>query len=339
MVGVDIATLTGRLSQTLFAEPPSAEFTARVAAGKLDTAGAVGCFAREMLADPMAEHGIARFIEQWIGPFDLVSALERAKNPSPVDTAASMTEATFAFASEAILRGDGLLSNLLLDRYAYLNDLNGAWYGDSTLTQRTLRRVELDVSQRVGLFTREYFLAGTGKGSGIVARGLKIRRKLLCGDVPPPPPDLMASFTDNGVETKRAQLEAHATNPPCVGCHQVFDPIGYAFTQFDAFGAFQPTEYGVPVDTSAEIVSAGALDGTYAGIEDMMTAIAGDPDVHACVVEHWFNYVFQRPVDPPEISDAARFIVTKATTPEGFSLREMIVLTTETPGFIGEAGR
>jgi hypothetical protein len=253
-----------------------------------------------------------------------------------------MREATFAFASEAILLGDGLLSNLLLDRYAFINDLNGKWFDEMPPNGRTLTRVDLDVSQRVGLFTREYFLAGTGSGTRIVRRGLAIAEDLRCLEVPDPPPgaNLSLPIDPKPVPSSiREALSAHVSDPACAGCHILMDPAGYAFGQFDALGAFNTTENGAPIDTSVEIASAGASTGVYAGIEDMMAAFARDPEVHACVVEHWFNYVFQRPRGALVVSEAARSIVQKATTKSGFSLREMIISTTETPDFIGPQRR
>ena len=90
----------------------------------------------------------------------------------------------------------------------------------------------------------------------------------------------------------------------------MMDPIGLAFESFDAIGKYRTTENGATIDLSGSIVSSagGALDGTFTGVRELATKLAGSDQVRDCVATQWFRYAAGRTEEVPDgcsLTDAA----------------------------------
>jgi hypothetical protein len=95
-------------------------------------------------------------------------------------------------------------------------------------------------------------------------RGKWIMDNLL-GAPPPNPPPNTPPLKDNAEGSKplpvRTRLEEHRTNPACVGCHKLMDPIGLALENFDAVGAWRIHDSGFPVDPTGTLIDGTKVDG------------------------------------------------------------------------------
>ena len=80
------------------------------------------------------------------------------------------------------------------------------------------------------------------------------------GTPPPPPPPGVPTLeeteeaTDGRVLTTRERMEIHRANPACSSCHNVIDPIGLAFENFDVTGAWRARDQGNLVETEGALV-------------------------------------------------------------------------------------
>lgn len=147
---------------------------------------------------------------------------------------------------------------------------------------------------RAGLLSHTSILAlhsHPGRSSATL-RGKFVREVVLCQDVPTPPANIDFSIvqdTTGGLKTARERLEAHVINEACAGCHNLMDPIGLAFENFDAIGAFREQENGVTIDASGE------LDGVaYDGPVGMGEATRDHPELGPCLVRTLFRYTVGR---------------------------------------------
>ncbi len=155
-------------------------------------------------------------------------------------------------------------------------------------------------SPRAGLLSHVSVMAlysHTGRSSATL-RGKFVREVLLCQDVPTPPANIDFSIvedTTGELRTARARLEAHVTSEACSGCHNLMDPIGLAFENFDAIGAFREEENGVTIDASGE------LDGvSYDGPVGVGEALHDHPELGPCLVRTLFRYSVGRDATPDE---------------------------------------
>jgi hypothetical protein len=128
-------------------------------------------------------------------------------------------------------------------------------------------------------------------GSSPIHRGLMVRERMLCQDLPPPPPGIVveAPPVDPSLTTKE-RFTAHSEVEPCTACHNMIDPIGYGFEHFDGVGRYRETENGTPIDVTGEIFSSLPLAGTFDGIEELAIKLAESEDVQACYTLQWFRY-------------------------------------------------
>ncbi|MEM7136483.1 MAG: DUF1588 domain-containing protein [Myxococcota bacterium] len=128
--------------------------------------------------------------------------------------------------------------------------------------------------------------------SSATLRGKFVREVLLCQDVPTPPADIDFSIvedTESELRTARDRLEVHVANESCAGCHNLMDPIGLAFENFDATGVYRETENGVTIDATGE------LDGvSYDGPVEASEAIRNHPNLGPCFVQTLFRYTVGR---------------------------------------------
>src|SRR5262249_22676093 len=89
-----------------------------------------------------------------------------------------------------------------------------------------------------------------------VKRGKFILENLLNAEVRPPPPDVPElSEAKDAIASAplRKRMEVHRTNPDCAVCHQKMDPIGFAFENFDAIGAWRGKDGAFEIDPSGTL--------------------------------------------------------------------------------------
>ncbi len=127
-----------------------------------------------------------------------------------------------------------------------------------------------------------------------IARGLFVRRGLLCQDVPPPPNTIIPALPpiQPGLST-RDRLEQHTGNATCKGCHDQIDPPGYVFENWDQVGRFRAMDSGKPIDTSATMINAGDLDGAFAQGDTFLQRVGGSADVHRCFAEKYLTFALE----------------------------------------------
>jgi hypothetical protein len=133
-----------------------------------------------------------------------------------------------------------------------------------------------------------------------VQRGLFIRSRLLCDEVPAPPPSALASVPNPGDRsvTNRKKYAQHATAPQCAGCHQFMDPIGFGLENFDCVGRHQKTDNGFPVDASGSLVGTD-VDGPFTGPAELGTKLAGSAQVRRCFAQNLWRAAMGRAVVLP----------------------------------------
>ena len=79
---------------------------------------------------------------------------------------------------------------------------------------------------------------------------------------PPPPPDVPNLPLDKELTgSLRKVMEQHRANPVCASCHQRMDPIGFAFENFDAIGAWRDKDGRFAIDPSGVLPDGKAFQG------------------------------------------------------------------------------
>ncbi|MFP6765422.1 MAG: DUF1588 domain-containing protein, partial [Planctomycetaceae bacterium] len=126
-----------------------------------------------------------------------------------------------------------------------------------------------------------------------VKRGKWVLEQLL-GTPPPPPPSNVPELEPDGREltgTLREQMEQHRKEPACATCHAAMDPLGFAFENYDAIGAWRTQDREQDIDASGELP-----DGTtFSGPQDLKALLLTRKDQFTkCLTEKMLVYALGR---------------------------------------------
>jgi hypothetical protein len=163
------------------------------------------------------------------------------------------------------------------------------------------RRVPVTIDARRGLLGHGSMLAVTSHAerTSPVLRGKWVLENLLGQPVPPPPPDVpqLADAAQAKPTTLRQQMELHRATPVCASCHKVMDPIGFAFENFDAVGAWRTHEPGGPIDASGQLADGTEIE----GVTDLRRSIVARPELFVgTMAEKMLIYALGRGVESPD---------------------------------------
>jgi hypothetical protein len=154
-----------------------------------------------------------------------------------------------------------------------------------------LQKVTLNSRERQGILSHPAFLSvhSTLTNSGIVKRGVFALEQLLCQELPDPPGDVMPVPAPEGVDpaltSERDLLQiTHSAQTACIACHQVIDPAGFGFENFDAIGRYRTVEKGsVAIDASGILDNVGEQTLVYANSAEYAEALVTSPQMNTCV--------------------------------------------------------
>jgi hypothetical protein len=280
------------LSYLLLASPPDDALTAAAASNALLTPDQVEAQARRLLADPRAHGQVARFFREWfeIGP----SNKDGMVYPNFTTVDPSFLKETPALVDDVIFNGDGTLKSLLLADYTFVDQTLATFYGlPVSVPSGTLLKVPLAGSNRTGVLSHASFLSvhGDQTMSSPILRGVFVRRRLLCENLPPPPAGVNVTppMPTPGA-TSRQLFDAHVSNPNCSGCHSLIDPIGNGFENFDGEGHYRTTDNGQPVDASGVVASTEDANGNFTGVLQLAQLLAQSHEVGSCFGRMVFRF-------------------------------------------------
>lgn len=273
LTGWEVATA---LSFTLWGTTPDAHLLELAGDGTLDTPEGVTATATEMLSDLRALDAAADLVEVWLDTAPLASV---ARDELSSELRSEMQHETRDLVID-VARNGGTLADLMTSRKTFIGPELAAHYGLSGTGE-----VELDGVKYGGLLTQASVLTTHGRpsGSGPVQRGVLIRERLLCEDLPPPPSNLDVSPPEvDPTLSTREEFSEHSVNPECSVCHDRIDPLGFAFEHYDELGRYRDYDGGHEID------DAGAVDDvSFTGPFELADTLLADARFRSCFVSTW----------------------------------------------------
>jgi hypothetical protein len=331
----EIAT---ELSYMLWGTMPDAELTAAADQGMLETEAQIDAQAKRLLQDPRSDAIIERFVTSWLELDRLDSA---PKDPMTYpewneQLRTSLRTETLTFVKHVIRTGEGTLPELLDASYTFVNAELAAYYGvpAPTVPAGQFGMVSLAGTNRAGLLTHASILATHGKpaGSSPVHRGELVREHLLCQPLPPPPPGIVAQPPPiDPTKSTRERYSTHSTESLCRSCHELVDPIGFAFENFDGIGRYRADESGLPIDATGEIVSTTSTNSKFDGAPELASILASSPDVQACYARQWIRYGYGL-LDEGPLSCLSNSVATDFQN-GNLKVLDLLISLTKTPHF------
>ena len=280
-----------RLSFLLRNSTPDDELLAAAERGDLNTAQGVVAAAQRLLDNKEAtEQMLSELYAEYL-ELSLLDKVSFPKEMNPGGTIAqAMRDEVLEIVKRVALRDSDDMRTIFTTRSFAPNDELATLYGMSPPVQPLMAAELPQDSPRGGLLTTGALLTLHNRPTRTspTIRGLFVRQRLLCGNVPPPPPGIpvIAEAADAPAASIREKLEQHRSDPACAPCHRAMDPIGLGMEDFDQYGRHRAMyEDGVRIDPK------GDLDGTmFTGARELSARLAEDPRVMECLVRQFYRY-------------------------------------------------
>ncbi|HEY7310825.1 MAG TPA: DUF1592 domain-containing protein [Gemmataceae bacterium] len=284
--------LASRLSYFLWSTMPDEELFSLAARNELrkNLDRQIG----RMLADPKSVAFEQNFAGQWLTLNKLDSVTPDAKTFPGFDAELrdAMRKETELFFAAVVKEDRGILDLLDAD-FSFVNERLARHYGIEGVKGKDFQRVKLPAN-RGGILTHASILTLTSNPTRTspVKRGKWVLDQILNTPPPPPPPDVPELKEEKRLTgSLRQVMEMHRANAVCASCHQKMDPIGFAFENFDAVGAWRDRDGKAAIDPS------GTLPGgrSFKGPAELKTILKGKKDLFGrCLTEKMLTYALGR---------------------------------------------
>jgi hypothetical protein len=314
---LDPAALASQLAYHYWRTMPDDALLRSAERGELDTDEGIAAVVDRMLADPRAERSLRTFVYEW---FDL-GALR------PLDTLVG--DPVFdAFAGDALPSPDlrQAMIDDVLDSFVYHTKHAGT-YADWLASPYSFARApelaaiygvppwegadappRFPAGTRAGMLTRAALLASGSANTRPILKGVFIRKRLLCDEVPPPPgnannfpPQLSPDLTTREVVEKLAEQP----DSSCASCHTYrIDPLGFATENYDALGRLRSEQRlfsaggaevrRKPVNTRAVPRVSLHDDTPVEGAPELLGLILASGKGEACFARQYVRFIFGR---------------------------------------------
>jgi len=315
--------VASRLSYFIWGSMPDQALFDAAASGTLVSDADIAGQAQRMLADAKARDAATAFFREWLEIDQLAPLPKDAKTYPDYNDAlkAALVGGTEAFTQSVLFDGGGKLETLLSADYTFSNQTLAKVYGNGA-TGMTFSKTMLDPSQRLGLLMEPSFLtlAGSPDGSNPVKRGKAVYTKLLCGVLPPPPPNVPPAKPATAGGTTRQRFTEHDQNECAKGCHMLMDPIGYAFEHYDGIGRYRTMDNGQPVDSTGTLNIDG-VDKSFADSVELTKILSTSDTVRSCFAKQWFRFAVGRNETDADAASLAGIATAFATNQ--FDMRDL----------------
>jgi hypothetical protein len=329
-----------RLSYMLWGSMPDASLLAAAGNGELSTPEGIATHARRLTDDPRFGARVSDYHFLWL---QLGALAEGSKDPelfpdySP-ELVSSMRAETERFVQETTLGEGGSLTALLTAPYTFVDSRLAAVYGIEGEFGSELTRVELGPDDaRAGLLTQGSFLTGHSSAdnrTSPILRGVFVLRRLLCQDIPDPPPNAQSTEpppSPTPIVTTRDFFAWKTSMAACQGCHTQINPVGFAFEDFDAIGRHRTDENGEAIDARGTL-NLGGMRLDFEGGKQLAQQIASSPEAQACYAQNWLRYLWGRADTSADLRTLAT--ITKNLRSAGYGVRELLFDISASAAFI-----
>ncbi|CAA6813118.1 MAG: Unknown protein [uncultured Sulfurovum sp.] len=194
--------------------------------------------------------------------------------------------------------------DLFVNEYMMSNEVISNYYGEGMSNSESFEKVPA-TSKRYGVLTLGAIASkyANSEESHPFKRGNFVLARLMChplglpgngGDVP--------AIIDHAGENQRDRYAQHVNDPSCATCHNVMDPIGFTWENYDGSGRYRTSEYhseehGGPkvIDTSVTLKGLLTFDEaethSATSIRDVSEIIAESDRGPECMALQYYRYI------------------------------------------------
>ncbi len=295
--------LASKLSYFLTGGPPDAQLVALADSGQISDSQVLSAQVDRLLSTSGARSMVQRLFRESYG-YDI---FDQFSYSSDFLNGISTTGLQNAMISEL----DGFFTNLVIDQSSNFESLftsrqtNITHAGLRSIYQTSTSGASTLSEERAGFLNRAAMLAKrSGYRASPIKRGLHVLEHVLCTEVGAPPPSAPTSLPpiEGGVVTTRENTErsSEVQGSSCVACHSRFNPLGYAFENFDTLGRVRQTErlfdssgnfiVALPVNTAAVSSEIRSQPVSFNDSTELSTSLGSSDRAKLCFVKHLKNF-------------------------------------------------
>jgi len=128
-------------------------------------------------------------------------------------------------------------------------------------------------------------------------------------------------------------MEQHRANPNCAACHASMDPLGFAFENYNAIGAWRSTDGDQDIDASGELPDGKRFSGLE-GLKKIL--LERKDDFAACLVEKMLTYALGRGLKYYDRPTLKRIV--KRVAENDYRLSSLVVEIVKSEPFLNRRG-
>lgn len=294
---LDAFEIATELAYTFSGTTPSDALLDRAESGELDSPQARVETARELLVD---SGGVVfqTFFDAYVG-HARVTTIAKAGVPEFAQLRGAMLEETRRFIDEVVFGLGGGSRELLTADFTTPSADLARFYGfeGESIPQSDFERVARPEGRGIGLLAQGSVLATLSRpdGSSPTKRGQWVFSRLLCNTIPAVPPaipELNEALEDGAQPTTRQLYEELHAAGACASCHDLWDPIGFAFEHYDEAGRYRADEGGLTIDAASYVPNGGQILFEFDGQEDLATQLAEENVLQECMTGFLTTFAF-----------------------------------------------
>lgn len=285
VIELDDYEIASRLAFLLWGRGPDDALLDRARDGDLSSQGGVQSIAEQMLEAPAAERQLQRIHAMWLS-YD--------RMPLDPTLAQSLRTETDALVGRAI--EEGSWTGMFLSDETYLDPTLAEHYGID-LPGGQSGWVEYPDIRRRGLISHGSVLTLGKKfaDTSPTERGKAIWTRLLCNEIPPPPPDVDSGVPPSAGGAGACKDERYAPlqeEQPCASCHTIIDQIGFGLENYGPAGEWRTSE---PGKAHCSIEGTGSISGQpFAGAGALGELLVESGQLEACFMKNVYQYAIGR---------------------------------------------
>jgi hypothetical protein len=327
------------LSYLFWGSMPDQALLEAAAGGKLGAKSGIEEQARRLLADPRSRQAVGSFASQWLGAAEMLVADKDSSLFPELDAnlRKSMVEETERFVTNVVFDSTRRYEELLRADYTFVNASLATLYGVTAPNAGWQKQTYAD-PYRAGLLAHGSLLGAYARSdqTSPIKRGLFVRRRLLCQDLPPPPADVPPVPAVDQKASTRERFRQHTSVAGCAVCHRYIDGIGFGFERFDAIGRLRDDDNGHAIDSSGNMNDVEGLNTNtphpYSDIRGLSDVLVGSTAAKDCLATQYYR--FSRGAFENDQSRCALGEMQKRFRDSGYDIQELMIAVTQTADFV-----
>ncbi len=279
--------LASALSFLFLDSAPDDALWAKATAGTLTQPEVEAAEVDRLMVLPSAKSTIAGMVGSWLSIHKIEATVKDSAAFPQFNTTVrdELLQSSQMFLQDVVL--GGTITDLITSPKIYLNSDLATIYGIPGVSGTALTAVNAALPQwSGGILTQPAILAANDT------------RSMICGaSIPGPPPSAFtvnASLPETATERDRAKFRD--TNPICLTCHGLFDPLGLLSERYDAIGRYSEFDNAHMVIDQSSTINVGdpALDGHADGLLDLASRLKSTRKFSDCAAGKLVNIAVGR---------------------------------------------